>query len=114
MPITGSEISQNDECFNCNNEYEEINYPELNEEDAKKKVMEKYVILKKYGAGIYCDCYGDRSNGVEFIRHYIWNKCKRKMIGLKGQWMHMSGVHRYIYFSNGQSVHTHNYNNEIF
>ena len=64
---------------------EEINYPELTDEEAFHKVFKEMGLGSTFIKGVYYQHYsaipkGDYRNQI----HFVWNKYKRKMIPIKG------------------------------
>ena len=74
-----------DNCFDCYSS-EEINYPELTDEEAFDKVYKEMGLRDTFVKNIYCQQHnpkmpkGDYRNQV----HFVWNNNKRKMIPIKG------------------------------
>ena len=74
-----------DNCFDC---YpgEEINCPELGDEEAFDKAYKELGLHDTYAKNIYCQKHkpkkpkGDYRNQI----HYVWNNYKRKIIPIKG------------------------------
>ena len=71
-------------CFDCY-KTEEINYPELTDEEAFHKVFKEMGLGSTFIKGVYYQHYsampkGDYRNQI----HFVWNKYKRKMIPIKG------------------------------
>ena len=81
--ITINNICSKD-CFDCY-KTEEINYPELTDEEAFHKVFKEMGLRSTFIKGVYYQHYsampkGDYRNQI----HFVWNKYKRKMIPIKG------------------------------
>ena len=81
--ITINNICSKD-CFDCY-KTEEINYPELTDEEAFHKVFKEMGLGSTFIKGVYYQHYsampkGDYRNQI----HFVWNKYKRKMIPIKG------------------------------
>ena len=82
--MKGCRNCPNDTCIDCFDDTE-INYPELSDDEALKQTMTDLIIRTTYSDKIYCDCNGiDLPNGLRIVRHYAWNKYKRKMVEIIG------------------------------
>ena len=83
--ITINSQCSKDNCFDCYSS-EEINYPELSDEEAFDKVYKEMGLRDTFVKKIYSQQHnpkmpkGDYSNQVDFV----WNNYKRKMIPIKG------------------------------
>ena len=69
-------------CFDCYIN-QEINYPELSDEEAFDKIDNEIDIRRTYLKGIYYNPKMTKRNNGSWI-HGAWNKYKRKMIYFKG------------------------------
>ena len=76
--MKGCRTCPNNTCIDCLDE-DEINYPNISEEEALNKVINEKHIGMTYVKGIYGSLYGDNlSNNLRIVRHYVWNKYKEK------------------------------------
>ena len=96
--MKGCRICPNDICINCFDEYnkDDINYPNLSEEEAINKIMNDNHLGNTYVNGIYASHFGENlSNNLRIVRHYVWNKYKKKMIEINGL-IHIDYGYSYI------------------
>ena len=101
--MKGCRNCPNDTCIDCFDDTE-INYPELSDDEALKKTMTDLTIRTTYSDRIYCYCFGTYlSNGLRIVRHYAWNKYKRKMIEIIGIY-HVGSDFYYIKIYNTYNV----------
>ena len=70
-----------DNCFDCYTN-QEINYPELSDEEAFDKIFKKMDLFATFVKGIYYNPKMTKDNKDRV--HSVWNKFKRKMISFKG------------------------------
>ena len=86
--MKGCTICPNDICIICFDEddiEDDINYPNLSEEEALDKIMNENHLGNTYVNEIYASHFGENlSNNLRIVRNYVWNKYKRKMIEIQG------------------------------
>ena len=70
-----------DNCFDCYTN-QEINYPELSDEEAFDKIFKEMNLFNTFVKGIYYSPKMTKDNKDRV--HSAWNKYKRKMISFKG------------------------------
>ena len=101
--MKGCRNCPNDTCIDCFDDTE-INYPGLSDDEALKQTMTDLIIRTTYSDKIYCDCNGiDLPNGLRIVRHYAWNKYKRKMVEIIGIY-HIGYDYNYMLAYNEQNV----------
>ena len=74
-----------DNCFDCYSS-EEINYPELTDEEAFDKVYKEMGLRDTFVKNIYCQQHNPKMPNGDYRKqvHFVWNNYKRKMIPIKG------------------------------